>query len=156
MQNAFNLCDHRIFETRRCVSRCGNCRGETVFVFDVAQAARIIVGSSTRDDSGIMAKLCARGNLPSLGEIAAEWSFQRSEAEDHDSNYNLPDNLLQLAVLVLCAHEFITPRVLRTGRSQRFSIVFEPSIPALIRRLYPEVESLYRHAPFTLRSIGPI
>jgi hypothetical protein len=101
-----------------------------------------------------MAKLCARGHLPSLGEIAAEWSFHRSEAETPDSNSDLPDNLLQLAVLVICAHEFITPHVLKTGRSRRSSIVFKPSIPALVKRLYPEVESLYKDVPFTLPSIG--
>jgi len=156
MQNGLGLCDPRIFYTKRCGSRCGNCRGVQTFVLDVAQAARTIVGSSTPDDSGLFSKFCAGGKKPSMGEIAAEWSFHRTDALIPDANSSLPDDLLQFAVLVLCAHEFITPRSLKPGRYRRSRIVFEPAIPALVKRLYPEVNALYADVPFRLRAIGAI
>ena len=156
IQNGLGLCDPRIFDSRRCQTRCGNCRGIESFVLDVAQAARTIVGSSTTNDSGLMAKLCAGGKKPSLGDIVAEWSFHRTETDIPDSNARLPDDLLQFAVLVLCAHEFIVPRSLNAGRYRRSATVFEPAIPALVKRLYPEVNALYADVPFRLRAIGAI
>mmetsp|Transcript_68670 Transcript_68670/g.138081 ORF Transcript_68670/g.138081 Transcript_68670/m.138081 type:complete len:717 (-) Transcript_68670:228-2378(-) len=143
LQKSLGLWDTNICGSCTCQMRCDVCCGDiAIYKVDIAGAARALVGDGGVNSSGLLGDLVSSDGVgPNFQDVITAWALSRSSAKKELDNPDLPPSLLPVVLLLVCAHEFIEPRLIEGAYNSTLRLYMVP--PGLVKRLFPEVQRVY-------------